>query len=50
MVWNAKMDVFFFELGENPSFDAMDSECPIYTKRKPPFWPYHGPTLVPQNS
>jgi len=33
MVWNAKMNVFFFELGENPSFDAMDrcvsmASCP----------------------
>jgi len=32
MVWNAKMNVFLFELGENPNFDAMQSECPIYTK------------------
>jgi hypothetical protein len=32
MVWNAKMNVFFFKVGENPNFDAMESGCHMYTK------------------
>jgi len=45
---NAKIIVFLSQLGRNPSFDALKSECTICTKTNhphAPLQPYHGLTI-----